>query len=223
MKRLLKSLLKSSAAQWIAAGIISSLLRLIYLSSRVRKHYDDAALPFLRGEQQAIFCFWHGRMIFQPFIKPPRRAMRVLISSHQDGSLISIVMKWFFIGTVHGSRSKRGAEATLALLNVIAQGDNIAITPDGPRGPIHKAAPGATYLAAKTGLPIIPICFASSRAKTFRSWDRFHFPLPFGRVAFTAAAPLYITPAQETEATALLEAAMMQNLQAAEEAIRLRV
>lgn len=193
----MKKLLKSPAVQWFLSLLMSLWLRFVYATARTRTIMPASVAPFISGEQQAVFCFWHGRMILHPFKKPPKRHMRVLISHHRDGALITAVLKWFGIGTVRGSSRKGGDAALRELLQVVAQGDNIAITPDGPKGPAFIAQHGAAFVAQKTRLPLIPASFGASRAKQFRSWDKFLLPKPFARVVFVVGEPIYV---QETDA-----------------------
>ena len=66
-------------------------------------------------------------------------------------------------------------------------------------------AQGGIVRAAKiTGLPIYLGAFSATRAKVFRSWDRFVLPLPFCRIVFVWKGPI-IVPADADEAA--LEAA----------------
>lgn len=191
-----KRLLKSVFVMWAASIVASLMIRVIYLTSRVHKTIAPAALAYTEGGQQGIFCFWHGRMILQPFVKPPR-PMRVLMSGHSDGKIIGILMRCFNIAHITGSRTRGGGKALRDMLQVIEAGANITITPDGPRGPLQQAAPGAAYLASRTGLPLIPLSFSSSRHKRLKSWDRFMLPLPFAQICFVVNEPIHV-PADAT-------------------------
>jgi len=187
-----KRLLNHPVVAWAIAILFSFVVRLIYLTNRVHKDYPEASQPYIRGQQPGIFCFWHGRMIVQPFIKPPRR-MYVLMSGHRDGLLIGRVMRCFSIHHINGSNSRDASKALRGLLAVTAQGHNVSITPDGPRGPFQKVgAAGAAYLASKSNCPIIPVSFSATRHQRFRSWDKFMFPLPFGRIHFTLGEPIFL-------------------------------
>lgn len=207
-KSLGKRLLNSPVTHFIVSVVGSIVLRLIYATTRVQKIFPDATLPYMRGEKPAIFCFWHGRMIMQPFIKPPGRSLKVLMSLHNDGALINATMRWFGIGSVRGSKKLGSTKALRAMLAITEEGGNIAITPDGPRGPFQQAKNGAAYVAAKTGYPIIPISFSATRHKRFRSWDKFMLPTPFGRVVFVAGQPHHVASDEDAimaAATGLLE------------------
>src|SRR5262249_2906370 len=65
-------------------------------------------------------------------------------------------------------------------------------TPDGPRGPRRRVKPGLVFLAAKTGLPIVPVGFAFHRAWRLRSWDRFALPLPWSAVECVTTDPVVV-------------------------------
>lgn len=180
-----KRLLQSGPATWLAAFLISLWMRFVYLTSKVERHWPENMRAAARGEVPTLFCFWHGRLIMHPLIKPPRPHY-VLISRHSDGALSSAVIRCFGIDTVHGSRGKGVKSALEHLKKVAADGGNISITPDGPRGPFQVAAPGAAYVAALTGYPVVATGFSCTRYKRFKSWDRFMLPKPFGRIVFVA-------------------------------------
>lgn len=206
-----KRILNSRAVHFVLSFLASLLMRVLYATNRVGFEFDESTLPYLSGEQPAVFCFWHGRMIMHPFVKPRGRTMSVLISHHNDGALITATMEWFGIGSVRGSKKLGSTKALLDMLAVTERGGNISITPDGPRGPFQKAAQGAAYVAAKTGYPLLPITFSASRHWRFKSWDRFMVPKPFGRIRFVTH-PL-ITAVGDDEAsitatTAALEQAL---------------
>lgn len=207
-RTLKKRLFYSPAMHWVLSLAVSLLLRLINLTCRVEKHIPSEAAAYMSGLHPAIFCFWHGRMIMHPFIKPKGRSMDVLISHHNDGALITATMRWFGIGSVRGSKKMGGTKALLALLDVIQQGGNISITPDGPRGPFQRAAQGAAFVAAKTGYPLLPVTFSASRHWRFNSWDKFMLPKPFARLVYVVGTPQQACNESDealTEATAVLE------------------
>lgn len=199
----LKTFLKSRRAQSVAAFLLSLYIRLVYATSRKVRHIDKDALPYMQGDESGIFAFWHGRMMMMPLFCPPRRKMRVLISRHRDGLLISQVISHFGQATVSGSSSKGGKEAASEILRALEAGDNVSITPDGPRGPSQVAAKGVASLARMAKKPVLPVTFASTREKRLKSWDRFALALPFGRIVFCVGAPMVLseTAAGEDEET----------------------
>lgn len=215
----LKKFLKSAFAQAFAAFLLSLAIRFVYLTSKKNRHIDPAAAHYMRGEDNAIFAFWHGRMMLLPAFNPPKRKMRVLISRHRDGSLISQVIAHFGQATVSGSSSKGGAAAASEILEVLKKGDNVSITPDGPRGPVQVAATGVATLARLSGKDVLPITFASTREKRMKSWDRFALAKPFGRVEFFVGSPITAEANEDDETLRKrIEQAMNRLVETAEQA-----
>lgn len=186
------------------AWLLSMFIRFVYLTSRKTFLYDDAAIPYLKGEDNALFAFWHGRMMMCPTIEPPHRKMHVLISSHRDGLLISQVIAHFGEATIAGSSSKGGKEAVMDILRKLKSGDNISITPDGPRGPVQVAQMGVVTIAKLSKKPVLPVTFSSTWHKRLRSWDRFMVALPFGRIVFCVGAPIMVARDMDDEEARLM-------------------
>jgi lysophospholipid acyltransferase (LPLAT)-like uncharacterized protein len=110
-----------------------------------------------------------------------RNRVHVLVSQHRDGRFIGAVVSRFSLDVVLGSSTRGGAKSLRLLLNLLASGDHIAITPDGPRGPRRVAAAGVAQLAALSGAPILPCAAQTTRHWVLRTWDRMVVPRPFGR------------------------------------------
>ncbi len=165
-----KKILKSEHTQGLLSWLVASYIRLVYFTSFKTRMIDPATLPYMRGEQNAVFAFWHGRMMMMPTIEPPKRTMYVLISLHRDGKLISRAIGHFGEITVSGSSSRGGKEAVSEILQLLEAGNNVSMTPDGPRGPAQVAAKGIAAIARLSGKPVIPVAFSSSRAVRFKSW-----------------------------------------------------
>ncbi len=204
-----KRLLKHPRTQAILSHFLAWYIRLVMLTSRKEFHIHPDSEIFMRGEKNAIFAFWHGRMMLLPAINPPRK-MHVLISEHRDGKLISQVIHHFGQDTVVGSSSKGGAEAVRSIVRLLKKGDNISITPDGPRGPNQQAEAGIVTIAKLSRKPVLPATFYASKHKRLRSWDRFMVAKPFGRIVFCIGAPIMIE--QADEATRIAIETSMNNL-----------
>lgn len=201
-----KRLLKHPHTQVILSNLLAGYIRLVMLTNRKEFHVHPKAEVFMRGEQNAIFAFWHGRMMMLPAINPPRK-MHVLISEHRDGKLISQVIHHFGQDTVVGSSSKGGTEAVRNIVRLLKKGDNISITPDGPRGPNQVAEMGIVTIAKLSQKPVLPVTFSATKHRRLKSWDRFMVVKPFGRIVFCIGAPIMIEQADEAARLAV-EAAM---------------
>jgi lysophospholipid acyltransferase (LPLAT)-like uncharacterized protein len=140
-----------------------------------------------------IFCFWHNRMLLAPSFHVshlhPREGV-VLTSASRDGAVLEAVAKQFGLRAVRGSSSRRGTPALLELIKSIKDGCHLGITPDGPRGPKYRFAPGALLVAQKAAAPIVPLHFDIENAWRLKSWDSFMIPKPFSRVRITVGKPV---------------------------------
>jgi lysophospholipid acyltransferase (LPLAT)-like uncharacterized protein len=118
--------------------------------------------------------------------------LAALISASKDGAFLSSAFKKFGVQPVRGSSSRRGPQALLELTSWVERGYNLAITPDGPRGPRYVVQPGVMALASVTGAPVIPVSSHTTRKLTLRSWDGFQIPLPLARCVVTFAEPIFV-------------------------------
>src|SRR5208283_4835647 len=115
---------------------------------------------------------------------------------------------------VRGSSSRRGPQALLEMATLAGLGYDLAITPDGPRGPRYVVQDGVMSLAQVTGLPIVPFSFFARRKICLRSWDGFQIPLPFSRCEINVARPIRVprdaTDSERGELRRQLEQALME-------------
>jgi lysophospholipid acyltransferase (LPLAT)-like uncharacterized protein len=163
-----------------------------------------------------IFCFWHNRLalcgyIYKSFLNKGNRALGVaaLVSASKDGAFMIAVLERFGLHAARGSSSRRGPQALLELVSWAERGYDLALTPDGPRGPAFSVQQGVMSLAQLTGLPIVPITYNLEGKIQLGSWDGFLIPLPFCRCRIVLEKPVLVpreaTDEQREEARAGLE------------------
>ncbi len=176
-------------------------IRLIFLTMRVEYHGDGPCREHLGRGGNIILAFWHGQLLMMPYSYFGTKGITILVSHHSDGELIARTVSRFGIKSVRGSSSRGWFGGFKSMLKRAREGRDIAITPDGPRGPAHEAQTGVIQLASKTGLPIIPVAFGASKKKIFNSWDSFMAPRLFSRGAFVYGEPIFIKKRLNSEAT----------------------
>ena len=135
-----------------------------------------------------LWTVWHNRMFVVPTVWRkflPDRSGAVLTSASKDGAILAETLRCFGAGAVRGSSSRRGRAASKELVKWVDAGFDIAITPDGPRGPKYKLAAGVIRLASLTGARILPLTVSYENAWRLKSWDRFFIPKPFSKVRVT--------------------------------------
>ena len=155
---------------------------------RVRVVNGDYVRDLRRAGRPFIFALWHGQLL--PLLWHHREeGVIILISEHRDGELVARAAESLGYGLIRGS-STRGAErALISLVRELQAGHEVAITPDGPRGPPATFAPGALVAAQRSDSFILPVAASADRAWRLRSWDRFMIPKPFARVTVAYGAP----------------------------------
>jgi X-X-X-Leu-X-X-Gly heptad repeat protein len=79
-------------------------------------------------------------------------------------------------------KAKGGSQALRDGLKQLKVGA-LAITPDGPRGPVNIMAEGLPLMAKLSGAPVLFIGLSCNPAIRLNSWDRAVLPLPFGKGA----------------------------------------
>lgn len=156
---------------------------------------DPAAADF---EGPAIFLLWHEYIPF-PFYMRPRCKMALLVSQHGDAELLSQAAAFRGFDTVRGSSTRGGAAAIKQILTGSA-GTSLCITPDGPRGPRRKLAPGCVFLASRLSLPIVPLGFGYHRPWRYRrAWDQFAIPKPGSRARAVVGPKIIVPPDVERD------------------------
>jgi lysophospholipid acyltransferase (LPLAT)-like uncharacterized protein len=156
-----------------------------------------------------IFSLWHGQ--FLPLIWYHRgKHVAILVSEHRDGEIIARIARSIGYRLIRGSTTRGGERALLTLVKELTEGREVAVTPDGPRGPARSYAPGTLIAAQRAGAPILPIVAHADKAWRLSSWDSFMIPKPFARVTVAYGPPTKV--AKGTSRDAAAEAPKLQAL-----------
>jgi len=196
------------ATKWhqrAAAWVIYALIRGVAATLRYKwtdhsGHFDQSA------PGPAVYCVWHNRLALSmiayfSYVKKRNqtRGLAAIVSASKDGGFLSGILECFGVQPVRGSSSRRGPQALLELTSWGERGYDLAITPDGPRGPCYVVQDGVMSLAQLTELPIIPVSYNLGWRWRLRSWDRFQIPLPFSRCEMIYEKPIRV-PRNASEA-----------------------
>jgi len=196
---------QASWHQRLVAALVYAFIR--GLAATVRFKLNDESGYFSDVPQEkVIFAIWHNRLalaliLYHRFVarRDRRRHMAAMVSASRDGGLLARILEHFKVQPVRGSSSRRGPQALRELVSWGEKGHDLAITPDGPRGPRYLVQEGVISAAQLTGLPIVPVSYLLNWKVRLRSWDGFQLPLPFTRCdVFTG--PALRVPRSATEA-----------------------
>jgi lysophospholipid acyltransferase (LPLAT)-like uncharacterized protein len=179
-------------AGFAVAGVAGALaIRALLGTTRVERVHYDRVEHFRRRGEPVIFVFWHGHLL--PLVHYHRReGIVVLVSEHSDGEYIARILHHSGFGTARGSSTRGGVRGLRELVRSSRAGRDLALTPDGPRGPRHEVKVGALAAAQMTGAAIVPLTVSVSSAWRLNSWDRFLVPKPFATVRIEYLAPRMI-------------------------------
>lgn len=221
----MKRLVRHPAVQTVLAYLLGRYLAFVLSTTRWRLEGEENMAALVAG-QPHIIAFWHERLSMMPTLwlmyrripgARPRR-VHVLVSRHRDGRFIGRVIGRFRIEVVLGSSSSGGAAGLRRMLGLLRDGDLVALTPDGPRGPRRRAASGVAQIAALSGAPVLPCAAQTSGRWVLRSWDRMVIPRPFGRGVVVCRPSIAVGREGWREALPIIGAALSA---AADEADRL--
>jgi lysophospholipid acyltransferase (LPLAT)-like uncharacterized protein len=157
--------------------------------------YYDPAIDPVNGEsaRQRIYIFWHEYILF-PFYLRGHSNLAILLSQHRDAAMLGHAAGMMGFDVVRGSTRRGGTGAILQLLSK-SRSMHLAITPDGPRGPRRRLAPGAVYLASRLQMPLVAMGLGYDRPWRFRrAWDQFALPRPFSRARAVPSGEIHVPP-----------------------------
>ena len=178
---------KAAAIGALGYPLVALLGRTVTWTIEGADHYHD-----LREAGRApILALWHGR-ILPATLYWRDRGVVAMTSENFDGEWVAQLMARFGYRAARGSTSRGGARALAQLRRELRAGHTAAFTVDGPRGPARVAQPGAVWLAAATGHPVLPFHIEADRYWSAHSWDRTLIPKPFSRVAVAIGDPFQV-------------------------------
>lgn len=156
--------------------------------------YDRGVDPAFAGcPGQRIYIFWHEYILFPIFLRGHCN-LSMLLSRHRDAEILSHVAYHLGFDFVRGSTNRGGVAAIRELLRK-SRKMHLTITPDGPRGPRRRLAPGPIFLASKLGLPLVVMGYGYDRPWRVKSaWDQFAIPRPFTRARCILSPEVHVPP-----------------------------
>jgi lysophospholipid acyltransferase (LPLAT)-like uncharacterized protein len=161
-------------------GITKSMLWLTSTLDSAIAYYDPTVDPGRADFQgPVIYLFWH-EYISLPFCMRGHCNISMLLSRHRDADWLDCAARYMGFETIRGS-TYRGAGVALRSLMRTSRSSNIAITPDGPRGPRRRLAQGSVYLSSQLQMPLVLLGIGYDRPWRLRTWDRFAIPRPGSR------------------------------------------
>lgn len=206
--------------QRLLAALVYGVIRLVAATVRFRLE-DHSGLFVGEPAEKLIFAVWHNRLalVLTAYRRhvtrfAPARRLAGLVSASRDGGMLAEVLEWFDVQPVRGSSSRRGSQALREMVAWAERGYDLAITPDGPRGPCYEVQEGVISAAQLTGLSIVPASYRLGWKICLRSWDRFQVPLPFSRCDITIGRVVRVPREASAEQREVLRKILEEELRA---------
>lgn len=196
--------LRSPLVMGLLVRLMSGYLALTYRTLRWTREGQAIAeqvwADSLASRSGAILALWHSRVPVGPATwpqGPDKPEIRVLVSQSRDGEFIARVIARLGLPAIRGSslkktdtaKNKGGEQAFRDMVKWVKDGGAMAITPDGPRGPVEVLQKGAVALARVSGAPVLFVGVAMKPCLRLGTWDRTIIPLPFARAAMVWDGP----------------------------------
>ncbi len=202
--------IKNSILLKVAPRVLYIFINLLYSTCKKRFHTefeDELSSPI-------IVAFWHGELlsILKGYMLYRKSAnIYTMVSEHKDGEIIARVISLFGGYAIRGSSTRGGLKALRESFRVVNKKRDLAITPDGPKGPRHSVADGVVLISQKKKVPIVTFNCKPSAYWQFGSWDKFVIPKPFSTLDFYIGKPFYLDDLPIQEAKEILKERLMKN------------
>ena len=173
---------------WLARAAIAVITATtrwsVTMSPEVRAHLDSG--------KPSLFVLWHNRLMLIGRASFPGRPLAMVMSTHADSRILGVAYADSVTHPIFGSSRRNPVAALKGMIRMVRSGIDVALTPDGPRGPRMRCRSGVIETARLTGAPIVPVAWSVSRRKVARSWDRFVIALPFSRGVLLYGVPIRV-------------------------------
>ncbi len=184
---------------WLISRATYAAISLVGPTLRYSISWEEPpSLPGATCEKRVIYSLWH-RAVFPSVWLWRKIGIAVMVSRSFDGEYIARTAERLGFVAVRGSSSRGGATALLGLKNQLEQGNLVAFTIDGPRGPKYVAKPGPVLLSRASAAPMAAFYVALGDAWVLKTWDALMIPKPFSKALVRFSAKLQV-PAEAGDA-----------------------
>ncbi|MCO6459540.1 MAG: lysophospholipid acyltransferase family protein [Pirellulaceae bacterium] len=179
---------------WGCGGLaVTTVTRGLMGTLDFRAAFYDPTVDPAHAEFQGpvIYLCWHEYIPFMFYLRGHSHTA-ALLSRHQDAELLYQACRLMGFQTVRGSTNRGGVAALRELIRKSRRRLNLAITPDGPRGPRRRLAQGPIFLSSRLQIPLVIAGLGYDRPWRMPTWDRFAVPRPFSRARLVISPRIQI-------------------------------
>lgn len=182
---------KQSFLRLLGNFFLKSSINLLCKSLKIETVNQEVIDELRKRNQNFVLAFWHSTMLLPWYVHRDQN-FAALTSLSKDGDLLARQLKSWNYKVVRGSSSKGGDVALGIMVDLAKNNFSVAITPDGPRGPLRKFKAGAVITAKKSGIPVILAGVGFHKKRKLKSWDRFEVPKFFSKAKIVYSEPIFV-------------------------------
>uniref|UniRef100_A0A7V2ZHG2 DUF374 domain-containing protein n=1 Tax=Ignavibacterium album TaxID=591197 RepID=A0A7V2ZHG2_9BACT len=182
---------KQSFLRLLGNFFLKSSINLLCKSLKIETVNQEVIEELRKRNQNFVLAFWHSTMLLPWYVHRDQN-FAALTSLSKDGDLLARQLKSWNYKVVRGSSSKGGDVALGIMVDLAKNNFSVAITPDGPRGPLRKFKAGAVITAKKSGIPVILAGVGFQKKRKLKSWDRFEVPKFFSKAKIVYSEPIFV-------------------------------
>lgn len=177
--------------RYVGIRIASSLINVLLKTVRIRIINTDVISELDKQKKNYVVAFWHGSMLLGWYLQKNKNCSS-LVSKSKDGDVLNAILEKWNYKVVRGSSRDGGKAALESMLGLVKDGYSLAITPDGPTGPIYKMKAGAVIISQRCDTPLVLTGIAIKNKWILKSWDQFEIPKPFTTAVVNFSDQLFV-------------------------------
>lgn len=191
---------KQSILRLLGNYFLKSAINFLCKTLKIEKINQQVIDKLNEQNQNYVLAFWHSTMLL-PWYVHRNQNFAALTSLSKDGDLLARQLKSWNYKVVRGSSSKGGDVALGIMVDLAKNKYSVAITPDGPRGPVRKFKAGAVITAKRSGIPLVLAGVGFQKKKKLKSWDSFEVPKFFSKAKIVYSEPIFVNSELSYEET----------------------
>ena len=191
---------KQSILRLLGNYFLKSAINFLCKTLKIEKINQQVVDKLNEQNQNYVLAFWHSTMLL-PWYVHRNQNFAALTSLSKDGDLLARQLKSWNYKVVRGSSSKGGDVALGIMVDLAKNKYSVAITPDGPRGPVRKFKAGAVITAKRSGIPLVLAGVGFKKKRKLKSWDSFEVPKFFSKAKIVYSEPIFVNSELSYEET----------------------
>lgn len=192
--------IKQSILRLLGNFFLKWAINLLCKTLKIDKINQEVIDKLNEQKQNYVLAFWHSTMLL-PWYVHRNQNFAALTSLSKDGDLLARQLKSWNYKVIRGSSSKGGDVALGIMVDLAKNKYSIAITPDGPRGPVRQFKAGAVITAKRAGIPVVLAGVGFQKKRKLKSWDSFEVPKFFSKAKIVYSQPIFVNSELSYEET----------------------